>query len=121
MLLALLLPLLLLLPPGIDANIVVENELIDTKEIFDLESARDSSVYAWDNNGLNVSKYYCVFRNNWSADNHPSKYPELTRWSNPVLFSHTKQYAPFLKNKAAPYGVETIAEVRPTALDKILL
>jgi len=110
----LLLSLLLALPLAVRSDIVVENELIDTKEIFDLEYARDSSVYAWDNNGLNASKYYCVFRNHWTSENQPADYPELARWANPVLFSHTKQYAPFLKNKAAPYGVEAIAEVSVT-------
>ena len=92
------------------ADIVYENELIKTTEIFDLDYALDSSVWAYDQN-KNVSKYYCVFRNNWNPENHPADFPELARWANPVLFSHTKEYAPFIKNRAAPQGVETIAEV----------
>jgi len=94
------------------ADIFYENELIETTEIFDLNYALDSSVWAYDNNGLNTSKYYCVFRSNWNEENHPAEFPKLARWANPVLFSHTKQYAPYIKNRAAPLGVETIAEVR---------
>lgn len=94
------------------ADVFFENELIKTTEIFDLDYALDSSVWAYENNGRNASKYYCVFRSNWNPENHPAEFPKMARWGNPVLFSHTKQYAPYIKNRAAPIGVETIAEVR---------
>ena len=86
-----------------------ENRL---SEVFDLDYARDSSVNA---QSRDTAKYYCVFRSNWNAVNHPAEFPELARWGNPVLFSHYKEYAPFLKDRAAPYGVEQIAEVRAPA------
>ena len=107
----LILSLFLLAVPA-QADIYYENELIRLDEVFDLEFARDSSVWAYENNGRNTSKYYCVFRSNWNKENHPAEYPELARWANPIMFSHTKQYAPYIKNRKAPYGVETIAEVR---------
>ena len=98
------------------ADIVYENEVITTSEIFDLDYALDSTVWAYDQQTLNVSKYYCVFRSNWNQENHPADFPELARWANPVLFSHTKEYSPFLKNRGAPNGVETVAEVGVTLL-----
>jgi hypothetical protein len=90
------------------ADVVFENELIKPEEIFDLVRANDSAVKALSNN---ATRYYCIFRSNWSPENHPEEYPQLASWGNPMMFSHTKQYAPFLKNRAAPYGVEQIAEV----------
>ena len=97
------------------ADIVYENEVIKASEIFDLDYSLDSSVWAYDQQNKNVSKYYCVFRSNWNLENHPADFPELARWANPVLFSHTKEYAPFLKNRGAPNGVETVAEVGVTS------
>jgi hypothetical protein len=99
---------LLLLAIG-RADIVVENELIKQKEIFDLEYARRSKVWM---NDANTTKYYCVFRGNWNPTNQPADFPDLARFGNPMLFSHTKDFIPFLKNRAAKYGVEVIAEVR---------
>ena len=110
------------------ADIIFENELIKTEEIFDLEYAKDSNVWAYENDGLNQTKYYCVFRNNWTPKNHPAEYPELARWGTPAIFSHTKQYAPYLKNRAAPIGIQQIAEVSferiesvPTFTETLLL
>jgi hypothetical protein len=91
------------------ADIVVENEPIIYDEIFDLEYAFEGkqSIYS-----DTVAKYYCVFRSNWSKENHPEEFPPAARWSAPLLFSHTKQYVPALKNKKAPNGVEQLVEVR---------
>jgi Spondin_N len=94
------------------ADIVYNNEEIKTEEIFDLDYAKDSEVSVYQNDGLNETYYYCTFRSNWNKENHPSQYPDLARWSSPLMFSHTKQYAPYLKNLKAPYGIEQIAEVR---------
>jgi hypothetical protein len=93
------------------ADIVVENELIKQKEIFDLEYAKPSEVWR---NDANTTKYYCIFRGNWNPTKQPADFPELARFGNPMLFSHTKDFIPFLKNRAAKYGVEVIAEVRKT-------
>ena len=91
------------------SDIVFENELIKSEEIFDLVYAIESNVSA---NVQNQSKFYCVFRSNWNKANQPEDFPELARWGSPVIFSHTKQYVPFLKNREAPQGVEIVAEVR---------
>lgn len=92
------------------ADIVVENEPIVYNEIFDLEYAIEGvdSIYS-----DRHAKYYCVFRSNWNKDNHPAEYPDSARWSAPLLYSHTKQYYPALKNKNAPNGVEQLVEVNP--------
>lgn len=89
---------------------VFENEEIKIAEIFDLDYARTSEVSIYDD--INTTSYYCVFRSHWTSENHPALYPELARWGNPLMFSHTKQYAPYIKGRAAPNGVEQIAEVR---------
>jgi Spondin_N len=103
--------LLLLATATVSASdFVFENEVIKLDEIFDLDYARESDVSIY--NDVNTTSYYCVFRSHWTAENHPAQYPELARWGDPIMFSHTKQYAPFLKNLAAPNGVEQIAEVR---------
>ena len=90
----------------IHADIILENEVIKVAEIFDLEYAKDSNVWAYENNGHNQSKYYCTFRSNWNANDHPAEYPKLARWGEPLLFSHTKQHIPYIKGRRAPYGVE---------------
>lgn len=91
------------------ADIVFENEEIKLDEIFDLDYARASNVSIVD---ISVTtSYYCTFRSNWNVANHPALYPALARWGNPFMFAHTKQYAPFLKDRAAPSGVEQLVEV----------
>ena len=91
------------------ADILYENDLITPSEVFDLKYALDSGV-GWE--VFNKTKYYCVFRNLWTPEDHPKDYPDLARWSTPAIFSHSKQYSPFIKNREANYGVEVIAEVR---------
>ena len=91
------------------ADIVFESEEIKLDEIFDLDYARASNVSIAD---VSVTtSYYCTFRSNWNVANHPALYPALARWGNPFMFAHTKQYAPFLKDRAAPSGVEQLVEV----------
>jgi len=92
-----------------NADILFDNEEVVVEEVFDLKYALDSDV------GLgmpNATKYYCVFRGTWNKDDHPNDYPELARFDPPLMFSHTKAYTPFLKNREANQGVEVIAEVR---------
>lgn len=94
-------------PVFVLSDIVFENELIKSDEIFDLVYAIESNVSAY---VQNQSKFYCVFRSNWNKANQPTDFPELARWGSPAMFSHTKQYVPFLKNREAPQGVEIVAE-----------
>jgi hypothetical protein len=90
-------------------DIVFNNEVIKTDEIFDLVYAKDSVVSI---DMQNQTKYYCVFRSNWNPVNQPAEYPKLARWGDPLMYSHTGQYAPFIKDRAATYGVQHVAEVR---------
>lgn len=96
------------------ADIIYDNEVIKTEEIFELDYARDSDLTIYDNDGRNATYYYCTFRSNWNAENHPAQFPKAARWGSALMYSHTKQYVPFLKNREAPYGVEQIAEVSGT-------
>jgi Spondin_N len=91
------------------ADIIFENEEIKLEEIFDLDYARNGNVSISDSSV--TTSYYCTFRSNWNVANHPALYPALARWGNPLMFSHTKQYAPFIKKRAAPSGVEQLVEV----------
>ena len=93
----------------VTADIVMENELIISNEVFDLNYAMDSQVEAV--RQRNETQMYCIFRSKWTVEDHPEHFPKLARFSTPVLFSHTKQYTPFLKNREANYGVEVLAEV----------
>ena len=99
---------LLALVSTVSADIIFENEEIKVDEVFDLKYALNSGVLK---NVRNATKYYCVFRSLWTPEDHPNHYPKLARYTTPVLFSHTKQYTPFLKNREANYGLEIIAEV----------
>lgn len=92
------------------SDYVFVNEEIKLADIFDLDYARSSKVSIYDD--INTTSYYCVFRSHWTSENHPALYPELARWGNPIMYSHTKQFYPFLKGLKAPSGVEQIAEVR---------
>ena len=106
-LLSLLLPLSLY--QICNADVVFENEIIKTEEVFDLKYAMDSTIYA---GTQNQSKYYCIFRSNWNKNNHPNDYPDgLARFGEQIIVTHTKEYIPYLKNREAPAGVEKIAEV----------
>jgi len=103
-------PLLLLLvavTPAV-SDIVIDGLDLNLGEIYDLEYARISDHWAMEPNS---TQYYCVFRSNWNSEDHPNDYPELAHFGAPVMFSHTKQFAPFIKGKRAEYGVEKIAEV----------
>lgn len=91
------------------ADIVVENDLINPEEIYDFIVLQDSDHW-W--LSPNTTQYFCIMRGLWNPFNHPKKYPNLARMSNPVMYSSTKQYLPWLINRATTWGVEKIAEVR---------
>ena len=94
------------------SDIILNNELIETTDVFDLQYALDSNVSAAVPASVNgQAKYYCVYRNNWNKKNHPNYYPTFARIGNPMIFSHTKEYVPFLQKEQAPAAVEKIAEV----------
>lgn len=96
----------------VSADIVVENDLIDPKDIYDVVVQQDSKHW-W--MSTNVTKYYCVMRGLWNPQNHPAEFPQLARFSNPLMYSSTKQFLPWLPKRATTYGVEKIAEVRNNA------
>ena len=103
--------LLLTLAVPVSANIVYDNAVIKVTDIFDLVYARDSNVSSTEQT---TPEYYCIFRSNWNTDNDPAEYPDLARWGNPLMFSHTNQHVPFIKDKSATAGVKLIAQVSPT-------
>jgi Spondin_N len=92
------------------ADIVVNNELIKPAELYDTVTELDSKVF-WQT--PNVTKYYCIFRGTWDKKSHPQAYPKLARWSNQLIYSGTKQFLPWMKDRATTWGVEKIAEVGP--------
>jgi len=104
-----LLLLLLLLPNSCYGDIEVVNDLIKPDEIYDFVYSTDSTVN-W--REQNVTKYYCVFRNLWTKERHPHDFPKAARWTNNALYSTTKDWRPWLKNRATTVGIETIVEVR---------
>lgn len=113
-------PLLLLAatiapPKACLGDITITNDLIKPEEIYDFVYSTDSDVW-W--RSQNVTKYYCVFRSLWTAERHPSDFPKAARWTNNVLYSTTKDWRPWLKNRTTTVGIETIAEVR---FDRVLL
>ena len=89
------------------ADIVVENDLIKPEQIYDFVVLQDSQHW-WQSR--NVTKYYCIMRGLWNPQNHPKKYPQLARMSNPVIYSGTKEFRPWLLNRATSRGVEKVAE-----------
>jgi len=108
-LLGLLVYFFLIAPRIVNADIEVINDLIKPEEIYDFTYSTDSDVW-W--RSENVTKYYCVFRNLWTSDRHPKDFPKAARWTNNVMYSTTKDWRPWLKNRATTLGIETIAEVR---------
>lgn len=99
------------------ADIVFGGEELDLNEVFNLDYATDSAEYLLSENH---QRYYCVFRSNWNAVNHPVDFPDLGVWSDPIMFSHTKQFVPALKDRAAPIGVEQIAEVSNSHIPRLI-
>lgn len=89
------------------ADIVVENDLIKPEEIYDFVVLQDSQHY-W--LARNVTKYYCIMRGLWNPQNHPAKYPQLARMSNPMIYSGSKEFRPWLLNRQTTWGVEKVAE-----------
>ena len=89
------------------ADIVVENDLIKPEEIYDFVVLQDSQHW-WQSR--NVTKYYCIMRGLWNPQNHPKKFPQLARMSNPMIYSGKKEYRPWLINRQTNIGVEKVAE-----------
>lgn len=89
------------------ADIVVENDIIKPEQIYDFVVLQDSDHW-WE--AQNVTKYYCIMRGLWNPQNHPNKYPELARMSNPMIYSGHKEFRPWLLNRQTTLGVEKIAE-----------
>jgi hypothetical protein len=100
-------------PRKVNTEFVPDTEPVETREIFDLISSNISTVKESD---TDVTYYYCIFRSLWTATDHPNQYPDRPRFTPPMLFSHTKQYAPFVQNREASYAVENYAEHGITTL-----
>eukprot|EP00527_Entomoneis_sp_CCMP2396_P004032 CAMPEP_0198148804 /NCGR_PEP_ID=MMETSP1443-20131203/43407_1 /TAXON_ID=186043 /ORGANISM="Entomoneis sp., Strain CCMP2396" /LENGTH=403 /DNA_ID=CAMNT_0043813619 /DNA_START=50 /DNA_END=1261 /DNA_ORIENTATION=- len=98
------------------ADIVVENDLINPEEIFDFIVLQDSNHW-W--LSPNTTQYFCVMRGLWNPYNHPKKFPNLARVSNPLIYTSSKQYLPWLINRATTWGVEKIAETGFTDTFKV--
>lgn len=92
----------------VHGDVVVENDLIIAKEIYDFTYSTDSDVW-WQ--ARNTTNYYCIFRNLWTKERHPNDYPKMAKWSDIMLYSSTKDFRPWLKNRATTLGIETLAEV----------
>lgn len=59
----------------------------------------------------NTTKFYCTFRNLWTKERQPKKYPDpLARWSGPILWTHTTQFEPWRFGFPCTRGVEKLAE-----------
>ncbi|CAB9508589.1 Spondin-1 [Seminavis robusta] len=55
--------------------------------------------------------YQCTFRNLWTKNRQPVRFPEeLGRWAGPILWTHTLQFQPWVRDKAVTRGVEKLAE-----------
>jgi hypothetical protein len=88
-------------------DIVVENDIIKPEDVFDFVVLQDSDHW-WE--ARNVTKYYCIMRSLWNPQNHPNKYPQLARMSNPLIYSGRKEFRPWLINRQTTIGVEKLAE-----------
>jgi hypothetical protein len=90
------------------ADIVVDNEILDPKAIYDFITSDDS---AEDWKSTNTKKYYCTYRNLWTKIDHPNEYPQFARLSDFILYSSTTGFLPWLIGRQTTVGVETLAEV----------
>lgn len=100
----------------VSADIVVENDLINPEEIYDTIVLQDSNHW-W--LSPNTTQYFCIMRALWNPRNHPKKYPGMARMSNPIAYSSTKEWLPWLINRATTLGVEKIAETGFTDTFKV--
>lgn len=81
---------------------------VASNEGWELVSKELSSIHS--NTGQKV-QYYCTWRNLWTEERHPRKFPDtMGRITPPFLFSHTKQYRPWHIGAATTAGVEKIVE-----------
>lgn len=102
----------------VNTEFVPDTEQVEPSEIFDLVDTNTSTVRESDSN---TKYYYCIFRSLWTDTDHPTDYPDRPRYTPPVLFSHTKQYAPFVQNRQASSAVEGYAKVRHNCVAVLLL
>lgn len=59
----------------------------------------------------NTTKYYCTFRNLWTKERQPKKYPERqARWAGPILWTHTTQFEPWRFGYPVTRGIEKVVE-----------
>ncbi|KAL7565324.1 hypothetical protein ACA910_014607 [Epithemia clementina (nom. ined.)] len=98
------------------ADIVVENDLINPEDIYDFIVLQDSNHF-W--LSPNTTQYFCIMRGLWNPKNHPKKFPGMARISNPIAYSSTKQWLPWLINRATTLGVEKLAETGFTDTFKV--
>lgn len=94
--------------PRLRADITVINDIVIPQEIYDFVYSSDSTTW-W--RSKNRTSYYCIFRSLWTKESAPNDYPNMARVTDPVMYSTTKEYRPWLKGRATTRGIEKIAEV----------
>jgi hypothetical protein len=90
------------------ADIVVDNEIINPDDIYDIVYSEDSDEN-W--KSVNTKKYYCMYRNLWTKIDHPVQYPQFARLSSVIMYSSTTGFLPWLRTRSTTVGVELLAEV----------
>ena len=98
-----------LLVPSVLADITVVNNLIVPSQIYDFTYSNTSNVW-W--RGRNRTMYYCIFRSLWTKDSAPNDYPKQARFTDPFMYSSTKEFLPWQLGKAVSVGIGKIATVR---------
>lgn len=89
------------------ADIVLDNDMIEPEEVYDFVVLQDSDRWR---QSTNETKYYCIMRGLWNPQNQPHRFHPLASMSNPILYSGTKKFRPWLINRQTTWGVEKIAE-----------
>lgn len=98
-----------LAPTSVMADITVVNNLIVPSQIYDFTYSNTSNVW-W--RGRNRTMYYCIFRSLWTKDSAPNDYPKQARFTDPFMYSSTKEFLPWQLGKAVSVGIGKIATVR---------
>lgn len=96
---------------AVTADIAIEDQVIIPEDIYDLVELQKSNHTMQDiqNNNLTAS-YYCIMRNLWNRQSHPNQFPKMARISNPVIYSGTTSFHPWMINRTASAGIEFMAE-----------
>lgn len=99
--------------PALVDSLTFAGQPLNLSDAYHVENATasDHYRYSYHPNAV-VHKYYCVFRSNWDSIHHPVNYPELARWSDPILFSHSSIYVPGIERRRSSFAIEQLAEVR---------